>query len=83
MAYLVNEQPELFRRLMGFLHKSDTQGFYTRLDLFTDNDVNQQRFVTWAHQQVNACETYLINFPDGHQPPIIYLKDINAYLNQI
>lgn len=83
VAYLVNEQPELFKRWMGFLQKNDTEGFYDSLDAFIDNDLNRQAFVNWSHQQVNTCNTYLINFPQGHQPPILYLKDISAYLNKL
>lgn len=81
MAYLVDEQPELFKTLMGFIQKNDTEGFYVTRDKFIDN-FNKQKFVTWSQQQVNICNTYLNIFPDGHQSPAFYLKDINTYLDQ-
>ncbi|TLY47251.1 MAG: hypothetical protein E6K54_06400 [Gammaproteobacteria bacterium] len=83
VAYLINEQPELFKKFINFLQKNDTEGFYDGLDAFIDNDFNRQAFVNWSHQQVNSCITYLSRFPKGHQPPILYLKDISAYLNKI
>ncbi|MEN9916690.1 MAG: hypothetical protein RLY40_622 [Pseudomonadota bacterium] len=82
VAYLVNEQPEFFKRLIGFLQKNDTDGFYASLDAFIDSDHNRQEFVTWSQQQVNICNTYLSRFPHGHQPPVIYLRTISDYLNQ-
>lgn len=81
VAYLIDEQPELFKTLMGFIQKNDTEGFYVTRDKFIDN-FNKQKFVTWSQQQVNICNTYLNIFPDGHQSPAFYLKDLNAYLDQ-
>lgn len=82
LAYLVNEQPQHLEEFLGFLQKNDMEGFCANLDTFIDNDLNRQAFVNWSQKQVTFCNSYLSHYPNGHQPPIIYLKEISAYLNQ-
>lgn len=81
-AYLVNEQPERLKEFLIFLQNNDTQGFYAYLDKFIDYNSTKQAFVTWSNQQIVFCNSYLNHYPNGHQPPIIYLKEISAHLNQ-
>lgn len=82
VGYLVNEQPLLFTKLVSFLQKNDTQNFYASLDSFIGNATNIKSFVDWSNQQVNTCNQYWSIFPEGHQPPLIYLDSVKAYLNQ-
>ncbi len=82
VAYLVNEQPELFATLVNSLQNDDIDSFYATIDSFISNDSNRQAFVDWSYRQVNTCNHYLSIFPDGHQSQKIYLEDIQAYLNQ-
>lgn len=82
VAYLVNEQPQRLKEFLSFLQNNNTQGFYATLDTLINNELNRQAFVTWAHRQVTFCNSYLKHFPNGHQPPSIYLVEITAHLNQ-
>lgn len=81
VAYLVNEQPGLFKTLMGYLQNSDIDNFYVAIDNFIDNGTHTQAFVAWSQQHVNICNNYLRVFPDGESPPKIYLADVIAALN--
>ncbi|MFZ0219944.1 MAG: hypothetical protein WAL30_07035 [Candidatus Aquirickettsiella sp.] len=83
VAYLVNEQPVLFKTLVDFLRNNDSDSFYTAINTFTDNASSIQEFVVWSRQQVDMCNNYLINFPDGHQPPLLFLEDSKLCVYQI
>lgn len=82
IGYLINEDPELFKTLVSYLQKNNLKSFYATIDIFIGNTSNIDRFVVWSRQHVNMCNHYLSIFPDGHQPPLIYLNDIKTCLNQ-
>ncbi|MGC1854084.1 MAG: hypothetical protein WA659_01735 [Candidatus Aquirickettsiella sp.] len=81
-GYLTSENPELFKILLNCWQENDLESFYTNINRFTANTSNIDTFVIWSRQHVNTCNRYLSLFPDGHQPPLIYLDDIKACLNQ-
>ncbi len=81
-GYLINEDPELFKILVNYWQKNDLEGFYTNINRFIANTSNIETFVAWSRQHVNTCNHYLSIFPDGQQPPLIYLDDIKIHLNQ-
>jgi hypothetical protein len=81
VAYLVNEQPKLFKTLVSFLQTEDRENYYATINAFIYNISNQEAFVDWSHQQVEVCNDYLAVLPDGHQPVLIYLEEIKNYLN--
>jgi hypothetical protein len=81
LAYLVNEQPELFKTFINSLQNNATERFYEPLDTFIGNASNRQAFVSWSRQQVNTCNEYLRLFPEAHQPPRIYLDLVKQLVN--
>lgn len=82
VAYLINEQTELFKIFVNKLQKNDTENFYSALDNFINNTSNVRAFVNWSHQQVTTCNDYISLFPDGQASPHIYLADVKRILNQ-
>ena len=81
VAYLVNEQPELFKTFIRSLQNNASESFYETLDTFIANASNRQEFVAWSRQQVNSCNEYLRIFPEAHQPAYLYLDAIKQLLN--
>lgn len=82
-GYLTNENPELFKILVNYWQKNDLESFYTNINSFITNTSNVETFVDWSRQHVNTCNHYLNIFPDGQQPPLIYLDDVKTCLNQM
>ncbi len=79
IAYLVNEKPKF---LIDLLQNGAGSCYDASVDTYLGNPSNRQAFVIWLHQQRRLCTNYLNHFSDTDSPFLIYLEDIQSFLNQ-